>query len=135
MEVKLSRELNAAIEELQSKVKQVTGRHKSKRYLLQQLVDTGIEWRNNDNLAMCFQDIFEVDTEVDSVVCSVIFPQATSNEINRITDEENIVVDFEAINPPNLVTKMQVINALARAGVMIYAGPYDEIINREKVAP
>ena len=135
MEVKLSKELNTAIEELQKKIKQVTGKHRSKRYLLQNLVDTGIQWRNNDNLSMCFQDIFEVETEVDSVVCSIIFPQETANEIDRITDEENTIVDFEATSPPDLVTKMQVINALALAAIMIYSAPYDEILDREKVAP
>lgn len=131
MEVKLSKELNAVIEELQSKVKQVTGKHRSKRYLLQNLVDTSLELMNIGCLDMPFDDILKIETDVDCVVCSIVFPQEMANELDRITDEQN-QADCEGFSLPAMVTKMQVINAVALAGVVAYAEPYDQLINREK---
>ena len=131
MEVKLSKELNAVIEELQNKVKQVTGKQRSKRYLLQNLVDTSLELMNIGCLDIPFDDILKIETDVDSVVCSIVFPQEMANELDRITDEQN-QADYEGFNPPAMVTKMQVINAVALAGVVVYAEPYDQLINREK---
>lgn len=130
MEVQLSKNLNEAIEELQEKIKAVTGKHRSKKYLLQQLVDTGMKEyykppAENTN-EYYFPDIFNV--EPDGVIVSVVFAPETANEISRIMGEENTIGSENVAD----VTKIQVINAMALIGLADYSRPYDEILSREK---
>lgn len=123
MEVKLGMELNAAIEELQTKIKKVTGRHKSKRYLLQQLVDVGIEKYNTGDDALIFAETFDVNP--GGVVVSIVFGAQATDEIGRIHSVE----DMEC----GVYTKNSIINALARIGMGPYSEPYDQIIKRESL--